>query len=189
MLHESQSWLNPNSLVYPISMMLSRVNVNFCAWANFFQYDESCMRNMFITDPPCTKVTIEYLIVYLGFPETRLQHPKPDYFNGNHPKQDGFSIKVSGITIESASGLTMLDVFRAAMYSRGRVRLTLTDGRYHKRRNGTMYEVVNLLMETFGLTSIPESPFMELRLGLATLGSTSIIIATDEERKTANETW
>ena len=189
MLHEARSWLNPNALVYPVSMMPSRVSVNFCAWANAFRYEESCMRNMFITDPPCTNVTIEYLIVYLGFPETRLQHPKPDYFDHNHPKQDGFSVRISGIAVESTSGLTMLDIFRAAMHNRGNARLTLTDGSYHERSNATIHEIIAFLMQTSGWTSIPESPFMELSLGLATLGSTSIIIATDGERETANEPW
>ena len=187
MLREARSWLRPNGLVHPISMMPNKVSVHFSAWANILRYEESCVRDMFITDPPCTKVRIENLTVYLGFPETRLQHPKPDYFDHNHPKQDFLSVQVSGVTAESASGLTMRDIFEAALHSRCETRLMLSDGWEHERPASTMYEMIEFLMQIFGWTIFPESPYMELCMGRATLGSTSILIATEAEREVANE--
>lgn len=185
MLHETRTWREPNGFRFPISSMPDRVSISFCAWANALRYNESCIRNMFITDPPCTAVRIHYLIIYLGFPETRLQHPHPDYFDRNHPKQDALSVKISGITVESACGLTMRDIFKAALHSRGKARLSLTGGFYHERRDATVYEMLDLLMLTFGWTSVPESPFMELSMNSLTLGSTPVVIATEWEREMA----
>ncbi|GAB7325416.1 hypothetical protein MBLNU13_g09444t1 [Cladosporium sp. NU13] len=185
MLHETRSWIEPNGFRFPISTMPDRVSITFCAWANALRYNESCIRNMLITDPPCTKLCIESLILYLGFHGTRLQHPHPDYFDRTHPKQDALSVKISGITVESASGLTMRDIFKAALHSRGKARLTLTGGYYHERRDATVYEMLDLLMLTFGWISVPESPFMELSMNLLTLNTTTVMIATDWEREMA----
>lgn len=187
MLHEARTWLAPNALAFPVSMLPNLVSVHFSAWANALQYEESCVRDMFITDPPCTKIHIKYLIVYLGFPETRFQRPKPDYFDQNHPKQDALSVRISDVTAESASGLTMRDIFRAALHSRGDARLTLSGGWEHDRADTTLYEMIEFLMKIFGWTIFPESPYMELCMGLATLGCSSIIIATEAEREIANE--
>jgi len=83
----------------------------------------------------------------------------------------------------------MRDVFRAALHSRGLTRCTLPDGTYYKYADKTMYEIIDSMMETLGWTSVPESPFLELRMDLSTLGPTTILIATEEERETANAQW
>ena len=45
------------------------------------------------------------------------------------------------------------------------------------------------MMERLGWTSIPESPFMEMRMHLSTLGSKNIWVATEEERETGTADW
>jgi hypothetical protein len=79
----------------------------------------------------------------------------------------------------------MRDIFKAALHSRGKARLSLTGGFYHERRDATVYEMLDLLMLTFGWTSVPESPFMELSMNSLTLGSTPVVIATEWEREMA----
>lgn len=185
MFHETRTWREPNGFRFPISSMPDEISISFCAWANALRYNESCTSNMFVTDPPCTRLRIEYLIIYLGFPESRLQKPHPDYFDRNHPKQHELSVKISGITVKSTSGLTVRDIFKAALHSRGKARLSLPGGFYHERRGATVYEMLDLLMLTFGWTSVPESPFMELGMNSMTLGFTPVIIATDGEREMA----
>lgn len=187
MLHVSRSWFRPIGVVFPISMLPTLTRVGFSAWANALRYNESCVRNMLITDPPCTAARIEYLIVRFGFPESRLLHPKPDYFDRNHPMQDPLSIRVSGITVRSSAGLTMRDVLKAAMTGRGKARCTLSNWDYYERRDTTMYEMIDIMMQALGWTSVPESPYMELCMEISTAGATSIMIATEEDREMANE--
>ncbi|KAM0702837.1 hypothetical protein Q7P35_010269 [Cladosporium inversicolor] len=186
MLHVSCSWLRPIGLLFPISMMPTLTRVSFTAWANALRYNESCVRNMLITDPPCTTARIEYLIVHFGFPESRLQNPKPDYFDRNHPMQDPLSVRVSGIAVRSSAGLTMRDVLKAAMTGRGKARCTLSNWDYYERRDTTMYEMIDIMMEALWWTSVPESPYMELCMEILTGGATSIMIASDLDRDVAN---
>lgn len=186
MLHVSRSWLRPIGVLFPTSMLPTLTRVGFSAWANVLRYNESCVRNMLITDPPCTTARIEYLIVRFGFPESRLQTPKPDYFDRNHPMQDALSVRVSGITVRSSAGLTMHDVLKAAMTGRGKARCTLSNWDYYERRDTTMYEMIDIMMQALGWTSVPESPYMELCMEISTAGSTSIMIATEEDREEAN---
>lgn len=189
MLQASEHWVTPNGSISQVSTMPHRASVNYFAWANALRYNESCISRMLVTDPPCNRAYIEYLTIYFGNPESRLRRPKPGYFDRDHPKQDPLRVRVSGITVEAASGLTMRDVFKAALHSRGTARCTLSDRTYYERRNTTMYEIIDIMMERLGWISVPESPFMELRMYLSALGSTTILIATEREREIANAQW
>lgn len=187
MLRVSRSWHNPNGVRFPVSMLPDRYTVTFPAWANALRYNESCVRNMFVTDPPCNRAHIKHLTIYFGSFEACLQHPKPHILDPNHPKQYDLCVKVSGITVESASGLTMGDIFKAAINERGNARCTLSGGFYFDRGDTTMHEIIDVLKKMFGWTGAPVSPYMELSMEVSGVGSTSMMIAGSVEREMANE--
>lgn len=189
LLAPTRYWVNRNTSQVWRALTSHRAIDNYSAWANDFRYNESCIRHKLVTDPPCNEAYIESLIMYFGDPASPLGHQRPSINDLSHPKRQPLRIQVSDIEVRSASGITMRDIFRAAFQSPGWGRCAFPDWSWCEHPHITMYQVADFMMQTLGWTGLPESPYMELRVLLATSSSTPIFIPTDRERTAANRHW
>jgi len=73
MLQATECWVQSNGGIKRVNRKPYGAAVNYSAWANALRYNESCVRKMLLTDPPCDKAYIESLTIYFGNPESR--HP------------------------------------------------------------------------------------------------------------------
>lgn len=131
----------------------------------------------------------------------------------SHPISTGFS---GGLTIKSDVGIKMGDILQACLTTRGHWSCESPPGNLRRKHDGatiqeaievakhnlkcesvvhwkhddaTIHEAMDVVKHHLGSKDIPKSPYMSLQLHLTTVGSTTPLLATDEDRAAAKANY
>lgn len=83
----------------------------------------------------------------------------------------------------------MDDALKAALRARGSTRGKLTRSSECNREDTTMQDFIDVIKRKLGFLSLPECAYVQVRMCLLNVGSTTLVVPTEEERPVANVEW